>query len=224
MPKDSFDSWDAMADYFSSHYMVIQDPNQAPSRSKRGSSISKGKGTTGSPLTKVEIRNRVKELLSEIRAACSAPPWNLRGIISDATIKIEDQPDGSIVVTVPFNSKAYKQNIVKSQSHYSFIPILMSRGWSVHGAQESYNPDPSYHGNATWEVKRHRDVYGGTNNKKVAVWQYGRPSFEYFVGTGELDRIIENFNAKYAKDGFFAMLDYDEDTLGWIPGHYIKSL
>lgn len=198
------------------HFLLANQKTMTVGSISNSKTISKDKGDNAQ-LTRAKIRTITNELMSEIKTACSLPPWGLHNIFENGSLKITEFPNGNIQVTVPFTNASYKKSIAKKNAHYSFIPILMSRGWSVHGAQGDGSP-------VEYQVTTHRKVYGGTSNKKVTVFSSGGPTFRYFAGTGELDRIINNFNAKYAPLGIRVTLDYSEDDLGWIPGHYKLTL
>lgn len=136
--------------------------------------------------SKTKARAVTNKLLSEIRSACSAPPWHLRGIFDSIYIE-SDRKTGKITVYAPFNEKAYRKSAW--QEHNSFIPVLMDMGWKTKFATDS-------------------DYRNGMT----------RPTFGYFVGTGELTRIINNFNRAYASHGYRAEIDYDSSVLGFVPG------
>lgn len=182
MAKDSFDNWDELISYFSDNY------EDASGETHSRSSSSDGKGGGVGLRSHVEIRKIIQELMREIRNACSAPPWHLHYIFYSNPMTIVDQPDGSIVVTVPFTEDAYRRNMFNT--HYSFIPILMDQGWHV----------------------RKFTTFSGKSSRGNGLTY---PTFEYFVGTGELTRIIDNFNARYANKGFHAELVFDSSKPWW---------
>lgn len=181
MAKDSFENWDEMVEYFGENYEDVSDGS--------GKSFGGGyaSGTVRSTRSHVEIRKIVQELMRAIRNACSAPPWHLHYIFYSNPMTITDQPDGSIVVTVPFTEQAYRQSAF--HTHYSFIPILMDQGWHV----------------------RKTTSFNGKSSGDGLTY----PTFEYFVGTGELKRILDEFNARYASKGFHAELEFDSSKPWW---------
>lgn len=161
----------------------------------RGSSSGSGSGVPSPAMSHKELRGIVQELLREIRNACSSPPWHLHSIFYNNPMTITDNPDGSISVSVPFTEKSYRRNLF--DDHYSFIPLLMDQGWIVHRETASKYP-------------------------ATAALTY--PTFERFVGTKAMQTVIDNFNAKYAPKGISAQLNYDDDSLGFVKGHYMTSL
>lgn len=200
MSDDAFDSWAELSGYLKDNYIVEADDSEdSDVDSSKNSGIKKGNVSKGGKKNKATLRvasrEKTADLLKEIRHICANAPWNLRGIINNEDIQIRDDFKGNIVVTVPFRNKAYKQNLFKH--HYSFIPVLMDRGWVT-----KYAP--------------------GTRQGRIKA--AGRPTFVYFAGTHELTVAIDKFNRENASLGMKAQLEFTEDMLGWVPDHYITSL
>jgi len=208
MANNTFDSWSDVASYLTDNYTVVDEKDDGGSSKK-----SQSYGTL------TEARAKVRGLLKEIRRVCSDAPWNMNGIIVDADIKVVSNSNGRIVINVPFRAKAYRQSISEIHPHYSFLPVLMDRGWTVNGVMgTTRDRASSYYGRPAWKTYRNKD------GKKVAEWKSGRPSFMYFAGTHELESVINKFNKENAVRGMRAELQFTEEMLGWIPGHYIQSL
>lgn len=184
--EHSFDNLNELKEYFRDNYEVTDGI------SRNSTNIQGANQRRVNSVTKTKARQVANKLQQNIRSACSAPPFNLHNIFDQ--LKIEILENGTIVVTIPFTKRAYKESKFKSDRHYSFIPILLDRGWTTKFAKNKNFRNVSY------------------------------PTFAYFVGTGELTRIINSFNRAYASQGYRVVLEYDEGMLGWIPGQYIKSL
>lgn len=182
MAKDSFESWDEMSQYFCENYEDVSDGTGFIGGGAGSSKV------TQSIRSHTEIRKIVQELMREIRNVCSSPPWNLHYIFYTNPMTIVDQPDGTIVVTLPFTEAAYRRNMF--DTHYSFIPILMDMGWRV----------------------RKIPGIGGKPSSGDGVTA---PTFEYFAGSGELTRVLDEFNARYASKGFHAELVFDSSKPYW---------
>lgn len=208
MSDDVFDSWAELGGYLKDNYIVEADDSESSDvGSSKNSGIKKGSISKGGKKNKATLRvtsrEKTADLLKEIRHICAEAPWNLRGIINNEDIQIRDDFKGNIVVTVPFRNKAYKQNV--SKRHYSFIPVLMDRGWvTKYASIPGYTP--------------------GTRQGKKELKESGRPTFAYFAGTHELTAAIDKFNRENASLGMRAQLEFTEDMLGWVPNHYITSL
>ena len=136
---------------------------------------------------RMEGREKMMELLNEIRAICNTDPWNLTGIIHNEDIKVTDLDNGKILVSADFMQKAtgrskgpYRKS--KWYSYYSFIPVLMDQGWLWHDA---------------------------VPNKKGREF----PTYQYFIGTHEIEAAINRFNRKYAKKGLKATFEVDDYRL-----------
>ncbi len=130
-------------------------------------------------------RTKLAELLSEIRGICNTAPWNLRGIIDNHDIMVEEYGNGRIVASAPFREQAWRPS--KWDWYDSFIPVLMDRGW-------------------LWK--------GETPNKKGRSF----PTYQYFIGTHEIEAAINRFNRKYKKQGYRAVFDVGDDSRIWPTG------
>lgn len=184
--ENSFDNLNELKKYFRANYEVTDGI------SRNSTNIQGATQRRANNVTKIKARQVANKLEHNIRSACSAPPFNLHGIFDQ--LKINTLENGVIVVTIPFTERAYKESKFESDRHYSFMPILIDKGWTTKFAK----------------------------NKNFA--SVSSPTLAYFVGTGELTRIINSFNKAYAPHGYRATLEYDEGMLGWIPDQYIKSL
>lgn len=130
------------------------------------------------------LKALAKELESAIMANAHSR-WHFAGLFEAMEVTVSD--DGQIKVQIPFNGdNAYRPNKVKSQPHYSFLPVLADMGWSVHG----YN--------------------------KVSRLNPNAPTFLYFGGDSFIRDAISEFNSKHASEGIVADFIYTADDLGWL--------
>lgn len=184
----SFESLKDLKKYVGQNYTVVEslgnNSTNNISASNRRTKI----------VTRTKARKIANALKTDIRAACSAPPFNLHSIFDQLYILDGENP-GQLIVYIPFSAKSYRESKFEKDKHYSFMPILMDQGWLTKFA--------------TQEQKQR----GLT-----------RPTFGYFVGTGELSRVIREFNSKHRRQGYHVSIEYDESALGWIPGQYITKL
>lgn len=129
----------------------------------------------------------LKQLAKELELAILANAhsrWHFAGLFEMMEITYDDN---SIKVNIPFNkANTYRPNIVKSQPHYSFLPVLADMGWSVHGYNRVSRLNPS------------------------------APTFWYFSGDSFIGDAISEFNHKHASEGIIADFVYTEDDLGWL--------
>ena len=142
-----FNSWGDLGDYLSENFDVVADESsQSHSSIGSRSIVKRGKGTpdAGTPLsfTKTRIRRYAESLLKEVRRVCSESPWNMRGVIDNHDLWIDDDGAGHLTVIVPFRSTAYRSNINKQ--HYSFLPVLMDKGWRNHKYLGPTSPTPTF--------------------------------------------------------------------------------
>lgn len=131
-------------------------------------------------------RMKLQELLNEIRAICQSSPWNMKSIIYNADINVQEFGDGTSIIYVPFRPEAWRPS--KWDWYDSFIPVLMDRGW-------------------LWK--------GESPNKKGRSF----PTYQYFIGTHEIEAAISRFNRKNAALGLRAYFDVDDDSRIWPTGH-----
>ena len=154
------------------------------------SSYYKEDSQAATAIAKSYIENNddhLKQLAKELESAILANAhsrWHFTGLFEMMEITYDNN---LIKVNIPFNkATAYRPNIVKSQPHYSFLPVLADMGWSVHG----YN--------------------------KVSRTNPNEPTFWYFSGDSFIGDAISEFNHKHASEGIIADFVYTEDDLGWL--------
>ena len=155
------------------------------------SSYYKENKEVAAELTRSYVQNNdahLKALAKELEAAIMSNAhsrWHFSGLFETMEIVVSD--DGRIKVQIPFDgNSAYRPNKVKSQPHYSFLPVLADIGWSVHG----YN--------------------------KVSRLNPDTPTFLYFGGDSFIRDAISEFNNKHASEGIVAEFVYTENDLGWL--------
>lgn len=133
MSSSSFNSWGDLKKYCGDY--IQQASTTVSSKGSNGSSSNTGYSGRARNINKTKARQVANKLKSEIRAACSAPPWNIKNIFD--TLKVDSDENGRISVSMPFTNRAYLPSKFEKDRHYSFIPVLMDMGWTTKFASKN---------------------------------------------------------------------------------------